>query len=85
MLSDYLRLLSLDDNQLTQVLALIAAFYSVASTILGAMTLAIGWCKLDEVRSLVRRKKPAEPDDVLPVEESAVVEPMEPVPAGADV
>jgi hypothetical protein len=93
MLSDYLHV---DVSDFIPILTLIAAVYSVVSTILGTLTLAICWGKLDEalsdLRSLRKSKKPAPQvdesaviEDVLPVDESAVIEPIEPALAGADL
>jgi hypothetical protein len=63
----------LTSKEFTLVVALIAAFYSIAGTILGALILAIFWGKLNEIRSLLA-KKPTAPKKVLdaqPADESA--------------
>jgi hypothetical protein len=78
MLSDFLSLFDVKD--FTLIVALFASFYSIASTILGALILAIFWGKLNEIRNLLAMKKQATREDVLdvlPVDESAVSESMQ--------
>jgi hypothetical protein len=78
MLSDYLSLF--DVKEFTLVMALIAAFYSIAGTNLAALIRAIFWGKPDEIQSLLAKKKPASSVDVLdvlPADESAVLEPVQ--------